>query len=403
MASEGRQTPGQIRQKHPGFETAVFDQRGLQQDAGLGAAVDLFEMAARAVDQGEQILFLEVVRLNRQGLDLVFGQVHQTGQVGVDLQQHQVAEVGDHAPGEGVEALAPAGQVVHQSQGSRRVPGDDRLVQLQEKFRADQPEGGHHGAFVDDLLRTGDHLVQQTQAVPHAAFGQGHEQAKAGLLEGHTFGGGDLGQPRGQFVPVQQPEIETLAATQDGARNLVGFGGGEEEKDPRGRFLENLQQGVEGPLGEHVDLVDDEDPAAAFARRVLGHVPQLADVVDPGVAGRVDFQDVQVVAACDGLAGFTGSAGIALLVGAAIDGLGQQAGHGGLAATAGSGKKIGVTEFPLAQGGPQRARHVGLAHDLVEGLGAVLAGEGLVGHGAPLEVLGCGLRPQNTSCPGNLP
>ena len=74
----------------------------------------------------------------------------------------------------------------------------------------------------------------------------------------------------------------------------------------------------------------------------------------------------------------------------AVDGLGQQAGHGGLAAAAGTGKEVGVAELLLAQGRPQGAGHVGLAHDLGEGLGTVFAGDGLVGHAAPLR-MGCGL------------
>ena len=131
-------------------------------------------------------------------------------------------------------------------------------------------------------------------------------------------------------------------------------------------------------------FVDDEYPAASLARGILGHIPQFADVVDTGVAGRVDFQDIQVISPGYGQTGLTCAAGVALAVLQAVDGFGQQTGHRGLAAAPGTGKQVGVTELILAHGGPQRAGHVGLPHDLVEGFRTVFAREGLVGHAAPL-------------------
>src|SRR5438874_620586 len=48
-------------------------------------------------------------------------------------------------------------------------------------------------------------------------------------------------------------EVEALAAGQDGDRDLVDLGGGEDELDVGGRLFKGLEEGVEGLLGEHVD------------------------------------------------------------------------------------------------------------------------------------------------------
>jgi len=211
---------------------------------------------------------------------------------------------------------------------------------------------------------------------------RGH-QVRAGLVR-RLGEAGHVLQPSPQFLTTQQAEVETLAAAEDGARDLVGLGGGEEEVHPRRRLLEDLQQRVEGPLGEHVDLVDDEDPAAALAGRVLGHVPQLADVVDARVAGRVDLQHVQVAALGDGQAGVALAAGIPLAVLGAVQGLGQQPRHRGLAAAAGPGEEVGVTQLVLAHGSTQGVSYMGLPHNLAKGLGTVFPGYRLVRHAAPL-------------------
>ena len=58
---------------------------------------------------------------------------------------------------------------------------------------------------------------------------------------------------------------KVLAARQDGRRDLVELGRGEDEDHVRRRLLEGLEEGVEGLRGEHVDFVDDVDLVAAVA------------------------------------------------------------------------------------------------------------------------------------------
>ena len=62
-------------------------------------------------------------------------------------------------------------------------------------------------------------------------------------------------------------------------------------------LLDDLEQSVEAGRGDHVRLVDDEDPVAALSRGVEGAVAQFAGVVDTAVTGGVEFDDVDRSAA----------------------------------------------------------------------------------------------------------
>jgi hypothetical protein len=104
-------------------------------------------------------------------------------------------------------------------------------------------------------------------------------------------------------------QVELEAAGQHRHRHLLGIGGGQDEDDVAGRFLQGLQHGVEGAAWRAVHLVDDVDLVAAGGGRVLGVLDHLAHVVDAGVGGGVDLDQVDEAAAVDLLAGGADAAG----------------------------------------------------------------------------------------------
>jgi hypothetical protein len=67
----------------------------------------------------------------------------------------------------------------------------------------------------------------------------------------------------------------------------------------RRRLLERLEQRVERRLAEHVHLVDEVHLVAAARRRVLGVVDEVAHVVDAGMRGGVDLEQVHEAALVD--------------------------------------------------------------------------------------------------------
>ena len=185
-------------------------------------------------------------------------------------------------------------------------------------------------------------------------------------------------------------KVEALAAREDGRRDLVDLGRGQHEDDVGRRLFEGLQEGVEGLLGEHVDLVDDVHLVAAVDRRVADLVAQLADVVDAAVGGGVHLDHVERRRGGDRPAAFAHAAGRdgrlgdhVLGVGPrAVERLGQDLGHARLAGAARPGEDVGVGDGSATHGVLQGLRDVVLAGDLGEGLRAVLAVEGEL-HGRP--------------------
>ena len=97
-------------------------------------------------------------------------------------------------------------------------------------------------------------------------------------------------------------------------------------------------------------FVDDVDLVFACRGRVLGVFQHFADVVDAGVAGGVDFQQVHKPPRINGLAGGALPAGFAVLGVFAVEAFGENAGDGGFAYAACACEQIGVVQTPVGKG-----------------------------------------------------
>ena len=152
------------------------------------------------------------------------------------------------------------------------------------------------------------------------------------------------------------------------------------------RLLERLEQSVEGGVGDLVRLVEDVDLVAVARGAVAGGVAQFANLVDAAVGGGVDLDDV------DGGPGANLGAGVADAAGLgggalgradgvlAVERHGQDAGDGGFADAAVAAEDVAVGDAPLLERVQQGAGDVLLPDDVAEELGAVFAGENLIGH-----------------------
>ena len=183
---------------------------------------------------------------------------------------------------------------------------------------------------------------------------------------------------------IAQNELQ--AAGKDGDGDFVRVGGGKDEFDVAGRLFQRFEHGVEGAFGEHVHFVDDIDFVFAGSGGVLGVFQHFADVVDAGVAGGVDFEQIDKAALVDGGAGGALAAGFAVGRCFAVEAFGEDAGDGGFAHAARAGEQIGVVQAAFVERVLQGFDNVFLADQIGEGFRAPLAGEDLVGHG------GCGFQ-----------
>ena len=150
-------------------------------------------------------------------------------------------------------------------------------------------------------------------------------------------------------------------------------------------FFKRFEQGVERLLRQHVHFVDQIHLHPAARGHVLRVVDQLTDVVDAGVAGRVDLEQVDVAARIDRQAGLALAARVGGRAAFAVQRLGEDPRDGRFADAAGAGEQESVVHAASAERIGQRTHHVLLPDQFGETLRAPFAGEDEVGHRDLLE------------------
>ena len=193
---------------------------------------------------------------------------------------------------------------------------------------------------------------------------------------------GHIEQPPRNGLRVQAAEIVPLAAGEDGGQHLVEFGGGQDKHQVLRRLLEDLQQRVEGALGEHMHLVDDVHALFRPGRGEHRLVPEDTHIVHAVVGGGVQLRHIQQLPPVKGAAVRAAVAGVAVDGVLAVHRLGQNTGAGGLSGAPGADEKVGVGEAAGAYLHLQRLGNVFLTHHLVKIPGAVFSIQRLV-HSLP--------------------
>ena len=126
-------------------------------------------------------------------------------------------------------------------------------------------------------------------------------------------------------------------------------------------------------------FVDDVDLALALGRGEVHLLPDVSYLVDPTVAGGVEFDDVHELAAVDRKADGAGVAGVSVQRLKTVDRLGDDSGGGGLAAAPWPAEQVGVGDAALFDRLAQCAGNVLLPHQLAEAGRPPLAVENLGG------------------------
>ncbi len=161
----------------------------------------------------------------------------------------------------------------------------------------------------------------------------------------------------------------------------MGFGGGQNENSVPRRFLQGLEQGIEGVLGEHVRFIDDDHLVAAFKRRIPDFFVQFPDMVDAGMGGAVDLGHINRGPSGDLPAVFTLIAGLLGRIVHTVQGLGQNPGQGRLADPPGAAEEIRRSDFFFSRAPGEDLFDLILPHHLGKGLGAIGRCQVPRGHG----------------------
>ena len=171
----------------------------------------------------------------------------------------------------------------------------------------------------------------------------------------------------GDGLAADRPELVDLRARQHGFGNLVELGRRHHEHDVRRRLFDRLEQRVERARGELVDFVDDEDLVAVAHRHdAEAGDDDLADVVDAGVRGGVDLEDVDVASLGDFDARIARAARIGRRPVHAAQRARQNPRRRRLADAARTGEHERLREPAAGERVAQRARHRLLSDDVIE-------------------------------------
>jgi len=271
----------------------------------------------------------------------------------------------------------------HQREHRLRVALRHEAEQLTVHLLGDEPEHLAHPLGGHRPLPERQHLVEDRQAVPHAAVCALGDELDGVVGGGQTFRGEHLLQSGGNGVRPDAPEVKALESREDrrrALRDLLRLGGREHEHDTRRRFFQDLEEGVPRLARQHVRFVDDVHLVTSFRRRgVHGALAQVAGIVHAAVRSRVELDHIQIggarpdtrarVARAARLAG--DPRGIAPL---AVQRHRQDARRGRLPHAARPREQIAVRDAARRDRSAQRRSDVGLDNQIGEPLGAVFAG-----------------------------
>ena len=277
-----------------------------------------------------------------------------------------------------LQVLAVAFELIDHAQHAGAIGHLQRLSNLFERVERESAQERTHLARIQFSATAGDGLVERRERITNAAF--------AGLCQDsqHLWIGFDAlltADPLHaghHFLEIHGTKTEMLAARRDGRRNLVGFGGTQNEDSPSGRFFNGFEQGVKSFACNLVRFVDDKY-FITVPRRLIAHVlPQFAHFVDPAVGGGVDFDHVDRTSGGDFDATRTHPT---RLRGRALDAVQtacQDARHRSLTGAPLARKDVPVGDALLANCIFERRLDMLLVHDVRKRLRPVLPGNDLV-------------------------
>ena len=261
---------------------------------------------------------------------------------------------------------------------ARGVTGGDASQKLRRAQVSGKTDGGDDRVGRDAFAPAA--LVEQRERVAHAAVRHAGEQRGCIRLQIQVLLLRDEVQARGDRVDRNALEAVPLAAGQNRRRDLVQLRRCEDEHEVLRRLFEDLQQGVERRVAEHVHLVDDIHALAHAGGGKDRLVAQGAHVVDTVVGRGVKLDHVEDRSVVDAAAGGAPVARVAIDRMLTVDRLGQDLGAGGLAGAARADEQIGVGQPSGLDLLFERLGNMLLTDNIVKRLRPVFAIERLIHH-----------------------
>lgn len=281
------------------------------------------------------------------------------------------------------EILAGLGLPLNHGQGCWSVVIDKRLSQLKDRLPGGESKNAVNIGGGDRVPAESNDLIEHRLGIAHRAVGSFGKGFGSSGLQGDPLVFCDIEKMARNLFSGESAQIEALATAQDRGRHLLCLGRGKEELHMVGRFLKRLEQGVEGRRREHMNLIDQVDFVGTARRSVGGILTQGTDALDTVIARPIDLHDIETASLGDLDTGIADAARIvrgAVLVGLAVQRLGEDACRRGLPDAARPDKKISLGEAISRDRVLKRPGDVLLADDLLEFLRSVFSCKDAVAH-----------------------
>lgn len=219
----------------------------------------------KGVDDGKETISFErfrgIAEVGPEGLRETFT----TGR-GIELGDDKCANGSDDFAEELGEVFSFLELFVDDGKNAARVFLKDAKEKSCDRFARGEPENIEDIVLRDFVSAEGNELVEHGLGIAHATIGTLGNGPSSGVIDFDPFLSGNVLEVSGDNVRGDGAEVKTLAARDDGGKNLVGFGGGEDEFDVGRGLLEGFEEGVKGASGEHVNLVNVDDAEATAGR-----------------------------------------------------------------------------------------------------------------------------------------
>ena len=256
----------------------------------------------------------------------------------------------------------------------------DRIEQREYASALDRAEHRAHVNRAHAARAIGDRLIEQRQTIAQGTVRRARQFSQRIGFEDNAFGIEDMLHLAGDLCRQQALEIEFEAARQHGDRKLLRIRRRQQELHVRRRLFERLEQRVERRLRQHVHFVDQIDLEAAARRGILRVFDDVAHIVDAGVAGGIDLEQIDETPGVDvdtGAALATRSRRLAAL---AVQRFGEDARNRRLADTARAGEQERMMHAIGIERIAERAHDVFLADQLGKPFRPPFARKDLIRH-----------------------
>ena len=323
-----------------------------------------------AVQHPQEPLERKALRLFPKALLILVGHIQQRGGVLLHrLHGHQHPAMAAQVFQKHLRFPAGTHQLVHLAQNARRVPVGDAVHEREQKLTVRSAQRVSHLRGGDgSVLRTGHAHIQNAERVAHSALGGTRHQLQRLGFSGHMKLVQRFLHAADHQFRRNTPKVVPLHPGQDGGRELLWLGSGQNKDHMGRRFLQRFQKRVEGGSGQHVNFVDDIDLVFSHLGGVAYLLQQFADIIHAVVGGCVQLQHVHGAFRLNGPADLALAAWVAVVGIQTVDGPAHQLGHGGFARAAAAAEQVGVGNLSRFDLMPQGLDRCGLPHHAFKGL-----------------------------------